>query len=260
MENETADTFDLLHIFRKLPAKAPLILLAGAAAALIAFCLSAFLIPPQYQSSVTMYVNNSSTIGGGTISSADISAAQYLVNTYSVILRTRTTMDRVIERTSSARSADDLIKMAEAEAVDSTQFLKITVTCDDPFEAAELADAMGAVLTERVNEIIDGSSARLMDRAIADADRVFPKIGKSTVIGFVIGALLLCAVITAYDLLDTVVHTEDDLLARYDIPLLASVPDLTASGTGRYGSRYGCGNDGPSSSARSEDRTGEKTT
>ena len=71
-------------------------LLCGA----LLFSCAAFFITPLYESSVLLYVNNSSFSVGATsfsISSSEISAAKSLVETYQVILKTRMTLNDVIK-------------------------------------------------------------------------------------------------------------------------------------------------------------------
>ena len=92
-------TIDLVHIFKTLWQRIWLIVLAGIIAAGIGFSVSAFLIKPEYSSSIMLYVNNSSFSLGNTsfsISSSEITAAQSLVKTYGEILNNRSTLDRVI--------------------------------------------------------------------------------------------------------------------------------------------------------------------
>ena len=54
------------------------------------------MIPPKYQASALLYVNNSSiSVGSTSISLSDLSASQTLVDTYIAILKTRLTLDEV---------------------------------------------------------------------------------------------------------------------------------------------------------------------
>ena len=94
-------TIDLLHIVKRVWHYIWAVALASLLAAVIGFCCASFLIAPTYSSSVMLYVNNTSLSLGGadfTISSSQISAAQSLVDTYSVILKSRTTLELVKEK------------------------------------------------------------------------------------------------------------------------------------------------------------------
>jgi capsular polysaccharide biosynthesis protein len=103
------------------------------------------LITPKYQSSAMFYVNNSNISVGNvsvSMSSGDLSTSRGLVKSYIVILNTRETLVDVIDYAGVDRSVLELSKMIEAEAVDSTEIFKVTVTSTDPYEAQKIADAI----------------------------------------------------------------------------------------------------------------------
>ena len=88
-----------------------LIILSSVLAAAIGFCMAAVFITPKYSSSIMLYVNNSAfsvSDIGFSISSSEISAAQSLVKTYSVLLKNRTTLERVIAKTNVESTWEEL--------------------------------------------------------------------------------------------------------------------------------------------------------
>ena len=96
-------TIDILHVMRELWNKVWMIIISAVLAAGVGFSIAAFIITPKYSSSILLYVNNSSFSLGNTsfsISSSEITAAQSLVKTYSEILTNRTTLERIIDKTS----------------------------------------------------------------------------------------------------------------------------------------------------------------
>ena len=109
-------TIDILHIVKSLWNKAWLIILSGLLAAAIGFGISSFVITPTYSSSVKLYVNNSSFSLGNTnfsISSSEITAAQSLVRTYGEILGSRSTLERIIEKSGVDYTWEELQEMIE---------------------------------------------------------------------------------------------------------------------------------------------------
>ena len=112
---------------------------------------------------------------------------------------------------------------------------KITVTSRDPREAAKIANTIADVLPDRVADIIDGCSVRLVDGAVVSTSKVSPDIAKNTGIGFIIGVLLACAIIIIMFLLDDTIYSEEYLLRAYDIPVLAKIPNLLEDEKDRYG-------------------------
>ena len=243
MENKTNEyyTIDLTHILKTLLQKAWLIILAGILAAVVGFSIAAFVITPTYSSSIMLYVNNSSFSLGNTsfsISSSEITAAQNLVKTYSEILNNRTTLERVIDKTGVPYTYRELSEMIVAAPSNDTEIMKVTVTTEDPYEAAKIANCIAEILPIRVSEIIDGASMEVVDSAIPELEKVAPSITVYTAVGLILGVILAVAVIAVMALLDDTIHDEDYVLQNYDCPILAKVPNLLNSGSKRYGYYY----------------------
>lgn len=172
-------TIDLLHIFKFLWRKIWIVILAALLAASVGFGLSAFLIKPTYSSTIMLYVNNSSFSLGNTsfsISSSEITAAQSLVKTYGEILDNRTTLERVIEKAKVDYTYEDLHKMIASGSSNDTEIMYVTVTTNDPYEAAKIANCIAEVLPVRIAEIIDGASMEVVDSAVPNLRKVAPAL------------------------------------------------------------------------------------
>ena len=92
---------DLLHLAKVLMKKWWLILLVTIITGVASLVGTLFFVTPLYTSDVKFYVNNSDISVGNitaSITSGDISAAQSLVDTYIVILKSRSTINDVIQR------------------------------------------------------------------------------------------------------------------------------------------------------------------
>ena len=156
--NNTKDYYviDVVHIFKSIWYRIWVVILAGFIAAGIGFSIAAFAITPTYSSSIMLYVNNSSISlndVGFSISSSDLTAAQSLVKTYNVLLKNRTTLDRVIEETGITYAWDELYDMIKASSVDETEVMKITVTTIDPNASApEEAEKMIALKYQEISK------------------------------------------------------------------------------------------------------------
>lgn len=231
-------TIDLIHIFKTVWKRVWVIILSGFLAALIGFFCSAFIIPPKYSSEIMLYVNNSSFSLGNTsfsISSSEITAAQSLVKTYIVMLKNRTTLEQVIEKTGVDYKYEELYDMIEAESVNETEVLKVTVTSEDPYEAQKIANCIAEVLPNRISEIIEGSSMEVVDRAVPDPQKESPSITNYTAIGFILGLLISTLIVAVIAMLDDTIHDEEYILKSYEFPILAKIPDLLNSSNREYG-------------------------
>lgn len=229
---------DLAKLMRALWRKAWAIILAAVIFGSAAFAYTRYLVTPLYKARTLMYVNNSSISVGSTkvnISQGDLTAAQSLVDTYIIILKTRTTLNEVIEQSGVPYTCNQLENMISASSVNSTEIFYIEVTSPDPKEAELLANTIGQVLPDKISSVVDGSSVRIVDYAVEPAHQASPSLTKNVTLGVLLGVILACGVIVIMQLRDDLIHDSDYLLQTYDIPVLAVIPELMASGKDRSG-------------------------
>lgn len=240
-KNVDVYTVDIFHILKCLWKRAWLIAVVSILVAAIAFSYAFFFVPPKYSSSVKLYVNNNSLSVGTnkiSISSTDISASQSLIKTYIAILESRSTLEMIIEKAEVAYNAKQLSSMISANSVNDTEVMKVTITCEDPQEACDIANAIAEVLPDRIFEIIEGSSMKVVDSAIVNGAKVSPSLTKYAFIGFAIGFILAAGVIIVIDSLDDTIHDDDYIVNRYNCPLLGKVQNLNVSGSKSYKYNY----------------------
>lgn len=199
-----------------------------------------FFVTPKYDSSAMFYVNNNSLSVGDasfSITQGDISAAKSLVDTYIVILNSKSCLNDVIDYTGYDLSYDDLKNMISAGAVNSTEIFEVKVTCTDPDEAENIANAIAYILPKRIASIVEGTSAKIVDYAVKPSQPCSPSYVKNTAIGFILGMLLSLTVIVLREIFDVTIRDDEDIMKCCDYPILASVPDMvnsSSSGGGYY--------------------------
>ena len=236
-KNNDEIEIDLIKLVKTLWQKALVIILIAVIMATATFAVTLLFITPQYQATASLYVNNSSFSFGASsfsISSSELSASSSLVNTYIYILKSRTTLEDVISTADIPYNYEQLAKMISAKAVTGTAAFDVTITSTSPTEAELIANTIAQVLPERISEIVDGSSVRIVDYAIVPAHRASPSFTKNTIIGFLVGGILAAAVVVIKFLIDeqndVLIHSADELRELYpDITVLALIPDMRLS-------------------------------
>ena len=253
MNNMEEDTIDLLELARAIWKNILAIALVAVLFGSAAFGVTAFVIEPKYQATAALYVNNSSFSLGSTsfsISTSELSASSSLVSVYIYILESRTTMEDVIKQADLTYTPEEVGKMVSAKGINSTGAFEVTVTSTNPAEAELIANTIAKILPDRISEIVDGSSVRIVDYAIVPAHRSSPSFVKNTALGVLLGLFLSAAVVTMKYILNEqtndVITSADDLKALYpDIPVLALIPDMRLSNKkGYYYSSYYGGKEG----------------
>ena len=227
----------LNRIFSALLYRLWLIVLVAVICAALTFGIVFSFVTPLYESSAMFYVNNSELAVGDAvlnISAGDITAAKDLVESYIVILKTRTTLNEVIDYAQVDISASDLKDMISAQSVESTEIFEVVVTNPSPTEAETLASAIAYILPKRIDSIIEGTSARIVDSAIVPSKPSSPSYVNSTVIGFLVGFALMAVVVVLQEAFDITVREEEDVYQVCKHPILAAVPDMSVPSKGGY--------------------------
>lgn len=217
------------------------IVLAGVLGGGILFSYAALLVAPKYQAEAMLYVNNSSFSVGSTsfsFSNAELSAAQSLVDTYIVILNSWPVLDEVIQEAELNYSYDELRDMLSAAPVNSTEVFSVIVTSTDPQEAERIANTIVDILPDKISDIVDGSSVRIVAHALIPSEKVSPNITMYTAMGMLAGIVVACLIVIVRLVNDTHIHNEDYLTNTYNLPVLAVVPNLFSRSEDNYKTSY----------------------
>ena len=206
-----------------------LILLCGLVVAGGALLYTVKFITPLYQANVSVYVNNSSNNQPvDYVTSSNLDASQKLVNTYINIAKSDRVLDLVAEKLNGDYTVKELREMLSAAQVDKTEIFRIYITSPSPEEAARVANMMAEVAPGEISNLIEGSSARIIDYAKVPEQRHSPSYKKNTMMGGLIGCVLVVAYLTALFLLDVRIRDDEDLTSLTDLPILGQIPNIDA--------------------------------
>lgn len=234
---------DLQRLFTALMNKAWMIAAAAIISAVLFFGVTKLFITPEYESKAMFYVNNGSlSVGGASLnlSSSDLSVSKSLVDSYIVILKTRETLQDVADYAEVERTFTEMKEMIHASAVNSTEIFEVVVTSTDPEEAEKIADAISYILPKRISNIVEGTSAQIVDHAVLPSSPSSPNVLKNTALGMILGFVLAAGAICIYEIFNITIRSEEDVVQCCSHPVLAVVPDMNTQSKGGY-YRYGYG-------------------
>ena len=109
----------------------------------------------------------------------------------------------------------------------NTQILKIAVQDADPVMACTLANAMAEVTSDRVAEVMNTDKPNVVEEAIVTDEPVSPSTLKNTVLGGMVGVILVMGVIFINFMLDDRIKTEEDIAKYLELNTLASIPKMS---------------------------------
>lgn len=225
-ENEVIDLVEILYAIRQHLLE---VILATVVAAIIGFAASKFLMTPQYSSSAMMIVNTRQDVTSN-VTSDQINSATKLVATYSIIIKSDTVLQQVIDNLGLGMTYSELNSRVSVQAVDDTQVMKITVNSTSPEWAQTVCDEILAVSPDIIKEAVEAGSVKVISKASLNPNPVSPNVKKNTALGAMVGLVLALGVIVLQVILDNKINTEEDVTKYLDMTVLGVIPQYEEGG------------------------------
>lgn len=213
---------DLLRLFYALRDKIWWIVAAAVTAACCAIAITYFFITPSYESTSTILVLSKET----TLTSlADLQLGSQLTQDYKVLITSRPVLQAVVEDLEldmDYKAFKSCIKITNPE---DTRILKLTVTMPSPVLAKAAVDKLASEASEFIGDKMEVTPPKVIEEGEVPVARSSPSYRKNAMLGFVLGAVLVCAVVVVLELLNDSIMTEEDITRYLNIPTLAVVPE-----------------------------------
>ena len=231
-ENKEGFELDLQKLLLFYVRKWWLLLLCALAAGVLAFYVTQNFITPLYKASVTVYVNN---VGSDQkinyITGTNLDTAQKLVSTYVNIIKSDSVLEKVIQEAGLEYSAQELRSVMSAVQVGETELFKVSITHPEPKMAARLANAIAEVAPGEIENVVEGSSTKIIDYAKVPEIPSSPNVTRNTVLGVMLGLIFALLYLTLRFLMDVRIKDEEELNAMFIYPVLGQIPSFVTDGT-----------------------------
>lgn len=229
MNNEENEVIDLVEILYAIRQHLLEVILATVVAAIIGFAASKFLMTPKYDSSALMIVNTRQDVNAN-VTSDQINSATKLVSTYSIIIKSDTVLQQVIDNLGLNLTYAKLNKRVTVAAVDDTQVMKITVQSDSPEWARQVCEQIITVAPDVIKEAVEAGSVKVISNPSLATEPVSPNIMKNTMLAAAVGFVLVIGIIVLQVLLDNKINTEEDVTKYLDMTVLGVIPQYDQGG------------------------------
>ena len=229
MDNEENEVIDLTEILSAVRQHLLELIFVTLAAALVGFTASKFLMNPKYDSSALMIVNTRQDVNAN-VTSDQINSATKLVSTYSIIIKSDTVLQQVIDNLCLNLTYAKLNKRVTVAAVDDTQVMKITVQSDSPEWARQVCEQIITVAPDVIKEAVEAGSVKVISNPSLATEPVSPNIMKNTMLAAAVGFVLVIGIIVLQVLLDNKINTEEDVTKYLDMTVLGVIPQYDQGG------------------------------
>ena len=229
MDNEENEVIDLTEILSAVRQHLLELIFVTLVAALVGFTASKFLMKPKYDSSALMIVNTRQDVNAN-VTSDQINSATKLVSTYSIIIKSDTVLQQVIDNLGLNLTYAKLNKRVTVAAVDDTQVMKITVQSDSPEWARQVCEQIITVAPDVIKEAVEAGSVKVISNPSLATEPVSPNIMKNTMLAAAVGFVLVIGIIVLQVLLDNKINTEEDVTKYLDMTVLGVIPQYDQGG------------------------------
>lgn len=231
--------FTMKDLFRLLLGKIWLILFFMIIGGAAAFAYTKFMVPLEYSSRVSMYVQSYYGVTDDSSGMNNISNSKSLVNTYTEVLKDDAVMNAVGDilmtqfdegtlqkcyvMNDHRLAPSSLSNSLSINTVPDTSALKLVVTTKDPEVAAYFLNDLTSVAPKFVKEAVGVGQINTIDKARVEADPVAPNVKFNTLFGAVAAAFVIICIIILIDFFDNTVKDSDELSKRYKKPIIGEV-------------------------------------
>ncbi len=221
------------------------------AATTFAYC--SLIVVPQYSATSTVlitngrvsasynqgdYYNYKGESGDGFVSGTDISSSITLTYTVLELLKSPDVFIKLADKLDGKYTYEFLMGRTTVEnRGERTLLLDVKFRSSDGEEAMHISNAFSELICEYVPECITYSTAKVVTTALK-FHKVSPATLTNTATAAFIGAVVAFIIVFIIDFSDQSVRGEEELIEKYDIAFLGSIPDfdsVTSAGSATYG-------------------------
>jgi len=225
MDQNNEVEIDVRELFRVILNKLGIILMITFLCGAVTFSFLKFVKTPVYEAQAKLLVNTRDTESTSTsISSDQIKSAVSMVDTYSVIIKSRTVLEPIIQNLHLDYDYEELAENITVKSVNSTQIMEIAVDDENQTNALNIcSEIMNTAPDILMNSVNAGSVSRIEEPYLLE-DPVKPEVLKMTVIMAAIGFVLSAGFFIVQHLFDNTYSSEVDLQSSLELPVIGVLP------------------------------------
>lgn len=106
----------------------------------------------------------------------------------------------------------------------ATRMLTLTTVAEDPEDACDVANAVAEESVTRISEITKTDPPSIMEKAEVSTAPIGPNTKKNTILGCLVGFVLVAACIVLKHLMNDNIRTEEDIERALGLKTLVVIP------------------------------------
>lgn len=222
LRNEEME-IDLIELFGHLMTKIWWIIAGFLLGAILAGLITHFAIAPKYTATAKMYMVSSSS--QSVVDLTDLNIGQSISGDYVELLKTRPIIEGVIQEQGLPYTYNELVRMVSLSVVNNTRIIRIDATSTEPKEAMNIANALAEKGVSELPKLMETPEPHIAEYAIVPVNKSAPSLTKNTMIGALLGLLLMLAIFTIQFLMDDTFKTAEEIEKEFGVMPMTVIPE-----------------------------------
>ena len=155
---------------------------------------------------------------------SDVQLGSQLTKDYAELINSRYVLEEVIQELALDMDYDVLLKKVSVSTPTDTRIVSITVEDSDPVMAMNIANAIREAASSHIQNVMDIEAVNVVETANMPTEKAGPSVVKWSLIGGIIGVLLVSAIVIIQYLMDDTIKTSDDVEKYLGLSTLALIP------------------------------------
>ena len=215
---------DLWELFQILLKNWLWILLSTLGCAILGLLITMFLITPKYRAEATMIVNTRQD-QTATVTNDQIKKKKKLVDTYSIIIRSRRVVDPIMEKLNIEADYESFVKNIIVESVNDTQVMSIQVENKDPEIALQVVQEIVDRAPGAIISTVEAGSVNVVSEPYVNSEvPVSPSKLKNTAIAAFIGLFISSGAFLLIAFFDNTFKSEEDIQKQLGLVTIGIIP------------------------------------
>lgn len=186
-----------------------------------------FIATPQYSSTTDLIVNRGQADQSSVIERTEIDTNLQLINTYSDIITRPVILDHVLEELDMDLSSSELAERITITNENDSQMFTVTVTDNNPYDAATIANTTATVFQDQMPEILSVDNVAILSVAEPSGNPDSPNNTLNILIGIGLGLVVGIGTAVLIEFLDNTVKDDRFIVDELGWTSLGRVSEMS---------------------------------
>ena len=178
-----------------------------------------FIKVPKYSTYTTIALVKEGT----EVTQNDLMVNKNLVDSYSVLVKSKKVLGKVIDDLSLEYSIEQLAKEISVTAVNDTEYIKITVEDPQARKAYDITKSISKVFSKEVQDIYNMNNVSIVDEPEVTTEVSNNTLKRDLVLGFAGGLFITVGILFVLYYFDDTIKNSDNIEEELGLPVVAKV-------------------------------------